>query len=628
MSEKERFLAAFDPLPEGLPPRILLAYEPESCLARREDRSVWRLRRRADGAPFVLKTAPAGTGDLMEEFRILARLSPLLPGAVPSPVDCFQEDGVEYLLRVYLPGETLARYRERQGGCTARECVRLGRKLCALLETLHSQTPPVIHRDIKPENIILLPNGEVGLIDFGIARQYKAGRDTDTRRMGTRSTAAPEQYGYAQTDRRTDVYALGMTLIWLLTGAYDREGLAKAPGLPPRLRRTLEKAVSFAPEDRYPDVAAFSAALAGRRPRRKAGWLLPAAVLLCVLAVGAGLLRQKSQVVAFTSRSMEAAVRQELQKPEGPITYDELAEIGRLAVVGGTAFPAEQTFDYRIGCYIDNASLLDEPWGDITDLSLLAHMPRLRELYLCRQEITDISVLAGLDLTTLALCENRITDLSPLASQTNLETLYLGGNPAADYSVLSGLTNLRVLNVEGSVRDAAAPDSLEFLNTLILRELGLGRTVPKDGSWAPLTSQTALYTLHLWGAPEAAVEAANTLPSLKVLTLGDYSHRDLTPLSGLGGLEVLSIYDGLESFEGARALESLLCLAVLNSTASDLTPLAGMERLDYLQLTNLPISDFSPLAELPALAYVQVDRDQLAAVEAACPDRPFQLEPN
>lgn len=630
MNEKERFLSAFDPLPDEsrLPPRVLLAYEPESCLAHREERFVWRLRRRADGVPFVLKVSPVGGEDLMEEFHILARLAPLLPGAVPAPVDCFQEAGVEYLLRTYLPGETLTRHWERWNGCATQECVRLGRKLCALLTVLHSQTPPVIHRDIKPENIILLPDGGVGLIDFGIARQYKTGKDTDTHRMGTRSTAAPEQYGYTQTDCRTDVYALGMTLVWFLTGTYDRERLAEVPGLPLYLRRTLEKAVSFAPEDRWQDAAAFSAALANRLPRRKRRWLLLAAALLCVLAAGAGLLWQKSRVVTFTSRSMEAAVRQELQKPEGPVTYDELTEIGRLAVVGGTAFPAEQTFDYRIGCYIDNQYQEDQPWGDISDLSLLAHMPHLRELYLCRQEITDLSPLAELDLTTLALCENQVTDLSPLASQTDLETLYLGGNPATDHSALSGLTNLRVLNIEGSVRDVAVPDSLDFLNALALRELGLGRVAPKDGNWQPIANQTALYTLHLWGAPEAAVEAANTLSNLKVLTLGDYTYHDLTPLSGLGSLEVLSIYDGLESLAGAQELASLLCLAVLNGPVSDLTPLGGMARLDYIQLTNLPISDFSPLAELPALKYLQVDRGQLAAVEAACPGRTFQLTAN
>ena len=141
---------------------------------------------------------------------------------MPAPESFFRDNGTDYLLRTYLPGETLTHYRDREGTCPEAVCVSLGRQICRLLETLHTQQPPIIHRDIKPENILLLPDGRVGLIDFGIARQYKSGQDTDTRRMGTRSTAAPEQYGFAQTDHRTDLYALGMTLIWLSTGTYER----------------------------------------------------------------------------------------------------------------------------------------------------------------------------------------------------------------------------------------------------------------------------------------------------------------------------------------------------------------------------------------------------------------------
>lgn len=657
MRDMEDFLSGFDPLPQGvsLPDRVLRDYEPDSCLARREDGYVWRLRRRADGALFVLKSAPAGTEDLAEEFQILTRLAPLLPGAVPAPADCFQEGGTDYLLRTYLPGETLARYRERTGGCTEALCVQLGQKLCALLETLHGQTPPVIHRDIKPENILLLPGGGVGLIDFGIARQYKSGQDTDTRRMGTRATAAPEQYGFAQTDRRTDLYALGMTLLWLLTGSYDREALAGDAELSPQLRRTLEKAVAFAPEDRFQDAAAFSQALAGRPPRRRGRRLLWAAALLCALAVGAWLLwpgdsgetapehltaetppagtpaetETPSPAVEFGSASMEAAVRQALDRPAGEITRDELADIRRLAVVGETAFGPEQVFDYRIGCYIDNVYQADQPVGDITDadLALLAHMPALEELYLCRQEIRDVSALAELPLTTLALCENQILDISPLGSLTELETLYLGGNPATDYSALAGLARLRVLTVEGSVGSGVnAADSLAFLDGLTLRELGLGLTVPKDGDWQPLARQTALEKLLLWDPPAEAMAAANTLSGLKFLFLCEYNAPDLTGLSGLTGLEVLNLHKGgVKSLEGIGTMSRLLTLSVGFSGVTDLSPLVGLERLSDIYLEALPIAEFSPLLELPALRYVRVDQEQLAAAEAACPDRTFQL---
>lgn len=650
MSERSDFLRCFTPVPEGaaLPERISSAYDAESCLRRREDGG-WtlRLRRRADGALYVLKADPAGNEDLPGEFQILTRLSLLLPGAVPEPATCFQEDGTTYLLRAFLPGETLRQYRERVGVCPEETCVRLGQKLCALLETLHGQEPPVIHRDIKPENIILLPDGGVGLIDFGIARLYKADQDTDTRRMGTRSTAAPEQYGYAQTDARTDLYALGMSLIWLVTGRYDRDTLAEAEGVSPHLRQVLEKATAFSPEDRYQDAAAFSAALVGQLPQRKRGrTAFIAATLLLALAVGIGVLwlgaeptspeptpeaptPPEPQAVEFSSAVMENAVRQALGMPEGEITYDDLSAVTRLAAVGETSFGEEQAFDYRIACYIDNQYQGDSSFGDITDadLNLLAHMPNLRELYLCRQEIGDLSALEGLPLTALALCENAIADYAPLSTLTELETLYLGGNPGTDFSPLAALTRLTELTVEGSsTAGTGVVDSLSFLDSLTLWKLGLGLAEPKDGDWSPLSRQAALEDLRLWDPGEEAVAAANALTGLRTLLIGDYYAPDLTALTGLAGLEVLNLHKGsLESLEGLQSLRRLYTLSVGFHPVADLSPLAGLEQVNYVQLEGLAVTDFSALAALPALETVVVPADQGPAVEAACPDHAFEL---
>ena len=466
----------------------------------------------------------------------------------------------------------------------------------------------------------------MGLIDFGIARRYKPERDRDTRRLGTRSTAAPEQYGYAQTDRRTDLYGLGMTLIWLLTGDYARDGLDRAPRVPRRLRQTLKKAAAFDPKDRYPDAAALSAALAGRGRRKR---LLSAALLLalaagfCFWTWGAG-----GREVSFDSRSLELAVRAELDRPSGPIARRDLEQIQRLAVVGEVPFPREEAFDYRIACYIGRDYQGDAPWGDLSDLSLLSRMPNLRELYLCRQKIEDLSPLEGLPLTTLALCENRVSDLSPLAGMTGLEALYLGGNPIADCGALSGLAGLRLLNLDGTISGIAAPESLGFLKGLTLRELSLGGVFPRDGDWSPVAAQQALETLSLWDPPEAALEQAASLVRLRVLKIGNITCPDLTPLSGLERLEVLSVFSGLERLDGVEGMKRLLTLSVGKSGVTDLTPLSGLESLSWLHLTEVPVEDYSPLAELPGLEYVQVDGDRLEAVEAACPGHAFRLEAN
>ena len=196
---------------------------------------------------------------------------------------------------------------------------------------LHSQTPPVIHRDLRPEHIILLPDGNVGLIGFGAACRSEAGQAADPRRLSARPTAAPEQSGPGRADRRADLYALGMSLIWLMTGRYDRDALTRANGVSPDLRRVLERAAARSPEDRYPDAAALSAALAGQAPRRSLRrWaiLAAAAVLLSAAAIAVGILWPQPGARPETEDWVQAAAA--------------LAEPGRAGTTdGGLPLPPE-----------------------------------------------------------------------------------------------------------------------------------------------------------------------------------------------------------------------------------------------------------------------------------------------
>jgi len=605
VNHTEAFLSQFSPLPEdfSLPRRIREEYEPVSDLSRREERPVLLMRRRRDGALFIMKRGPME--DMETERQVLARLAPVMPGAAPEPGDCFCQDGEGYLLCSYLPGETLAQYRERMDGCPPERCGEIGRKLCGLLETLHRQEPPVIHRDIKPENVILLPDGGVGLIDFGIARQYTPGQDTDTRYLGTRATAAPEQYGYAQTDPRTDLYAAGATLLWLATGSYDREGLST---LPRWLGRALGKAMDFDPADRWPSAAAMGDALARRLPWKKTllgglAAVLAAAVLWGVLS---GREPRPTDAVEFPSAVLEAAVRAELDMPEGTaVTYGDLERVERLAAVGLETFSREQGFDVRVFPYIDNVQKENLPRGDVSDLSLLAYMPNLTELYLCGQEIADVTPLAGLPLITLALHDNDISDVTPLGDATAIERLYLGGNPAKDYAALSRLRGMYLLNLDSP--EGLYPDSLSFLAGLNLAELSLDWVRPADGDWGPLSTLKELCVLHLWDAPEEVVNAVHGLPGLTCLTAGEWTCGDLRCVAGMPVLDSLNIYGGLDSFDGAETLTNLDIVYVNSGTASDLTPLAGLPKLRRLEIYDTPLGDLSPLSTLGSLEEIGLD---------------------
>ena len=158
---------------------------------------------------------------LLEAFRREAQiLSDLRHDNLPMVTDFFTEGGRPYLVMELIPGESLEKKLDRLHGqpMDEGEALEYGIQVCQVLQFLHTQEPPIIFRDVKPANIMVMPNGQVKLIDFGIARTYKEGKRRDTMSMGTAAYAPFEQFGKGQTDARSDVYSLAATLYHLLTG--------------------------------------------------------------------------------------------------------------------------------------------------------------------------------------------------------------------------------------------------------------------------------------------------------------------------------------------------------------------------------------------------------------------------
>lgn len=138
---------------------------------------------------------------------------------LPRIVDIINHDKMIYVVMDYIEGEPLSKILNQYGAQSQEDVLGWAESLCGVLDYLHTQNPPIIYRDMKPANIMLQPNGSIKLIDFGIAREYKETNIEDTVCLGTKGYAAPEQFGgHGQTDRRTDIYCLGVTLYHLLTG--------------------------------------------------------------------------------------------------------------------------------------------------------------------------------------------------------------------------------------------------------------------------------------------------------------------------------------------------------------------------------------------------------------------------
>lgn len=139
---------------------------------------------------------------------------------LPSIIDVIDLDDSFLIVMDYIEGSSLQHLLKNGGAQPQDLVIKWGIQLCEVLGYLHKQNPPIIYRDMKPANVMLKPNGDITLIDFGTAREFKnRAMVEDTTCLGTRGYAAPEQFGgRGQTDARTDIYCLGATLYHLITG--------------------------------------------------------------------------------------------------------------------------------------------------------------------------------------------------------------------------------------------------------------------------------------------------------------------------------------------------------------------------------------------------------------------------
>ena len=213
---------------------------------------------------------PSSGGPLTDRFlREALLLARLHHPAIPTLYDYFFEDGYWYLVMDYIPGLTLTAYLRQHRLLLPLEVLSYSIQLCDVLDYLHNQTPPIIFRDLKPSNIILTPEGSLMLVDFGIARYFKAGQVNDTTDFGSPGYAAPEQYQMAeQTDARSDLFSLGVIVHEMISGQRPtRSGtthpapLRSQPGVSAILNGTIALATRADALDRFQSAHTFNLAL-------------------------------------------------------------------------------------------------------------------------------------------------------------------------------------------------------------------------------------------------------------------------------------------------------------------------------------------------------------------------------
>ena len=601
------------------------------CLKESEDSSTFLVKETATGILCVLKWGRNRQAEfLRNEMEIMEKMADRKLSGIPKTYRIFEENGEVYLVREYIEGMSLAQMVLQKGGISEAEICRISRKICQTAEQFQNPDEPMIHRDIKPENIVVTPGGEVVFIDFGTMRSYKKDGSRDTFVVGTRGTAAPEQYGYTQTDQRTDVYAIGQTMLYMVSESYEMNQLSEC-AVSRRMKKIIEKACSFEPDKRYGDAAQLRRAVekcqANNRKKvyKKAGavfGLIAAGYILAIFSPDGTVIENKrietaeqsaaeEQIQAeiiFREELIEEAVRKELGLSKtDKITASMLENVRKLRIVGKEILDDEDTF-WGEGHHVDGKdSSFGSVRGNITDLSDLAQMVNLEELALCNQKIEDISGLKELPLKKLYLSKNMITDFSVLLNLIDMDTLCIMENPAENLSVIGECTGILRLNIQGmNLTD------IDFLKNLSLDYLDMSNVEVENNIFEPLTEMKKLDTLCMCDVNEAAAETLSQMSTLKALFMwGDSTIlENLKPLKGMTQLETLAFTTQISSLEGIEQFPSLNFLSVSFSPVKDLSPVTGAKNLQVIDISNADIKNFEPLFGHSGLTEVHCTEEQ------------------
>ena len=628
----------------SLPPSIRDEYDTAACLVSYAHKEIYLLCKKSTSELFVLKQRPEEQAPFNEsEYAMLKALD---HEGIPKAVACFTANGYSFLIRRYVEGITLEQLVKVRGALSEWEIIDLSLQLCGILSYLHRQAPPVIYRDLKPQNVILSKDGTVRLVDFDISRKLNPSAARDTVFMGTVDTAPPEQYGYSQTDVRSDIYSLGVMMIYLGSGQYH---IQAADLLPARLKRIARKCTQFAPKDRYMSIAQVRRSL---NRLRHSTFGRPLAVLAIALSLAAGFsggfmyarnafapapaaVIQNTQgrsannratqvsaegIVSFASAQIEQNVRDQLGRKSGePIYMEDLKAVTTLCVIGDSGQTGIHYARMEQGekIYINNTQVQRGFIEELTDIPLFEN---LMYLVLFGQRIKDISPLEGMDLFTLDLGGNFIRDLKPLEQMPMLKSLRIANNPVYDLGPLIPLQNLREIGLENTeVYDLTPLGQLKRLENV-----NLFNTSCKD--YSVLADLPNLTSANISDSSVADVASVIKNRNLQTLVAHRCGIMDVKLFEGLDNLVRLELWgNGITDLTGVEKLDNLSALVLNYTSVTDLTPLQNMKKLDQLEIQGIK-ADLDPLLEIPSLRDVVCSSDMKEQADRIWDKAQFTIE--
>lgn len=665
-SDKDAFL---------LPDILARTYEVRSCLKYSEQTATYLLYEKASGRPFLLKTAadPACGELLVNEKNLLEFIhqsgDSRISSTFPTPILLEVHEDTIFYIRTYIEGKTLEELCEtnyKKPGLPAFRALDYIISLTEILNFFHSLNPPLIHRDIKPQNVVVDAEGVCHFIDLGISRFYHISKKGDTLIMGTRLTAPPEQFGFQQTDMRSDLYSLGILLYYCITGQYEIDDKILAE-LDPALQQIIRKITMFDPDRRYQSTeellpvllrARYPQAISVSGPIKKqrlfTGLL---AVLLCINLAASGFLicrllqaehsaspafqtegagasipadsesAARSSIsleeeYIFTEPLIEEAVRIQLNKPDVPITYKDLNQITSLRIFGLQIYSDEADYLFKGDhpwCYDFDmqSSLLYEQKGHISSLEDIVHMPNLTALSLYNQQISDISLLKDTRIEELGLGYNPLTDLSPLAGNESIRYLNVSSLELGDIKLITTLPNLASLNISGT-----NITSLEGLERCPIETLNLFHLSITD--LEVLKKLPSLEDLVFDAFSENMLEQIAGVP-IRTLTFYYSNHLSFDKLSSFSNLEQLYFRgNNMQELQiQAPWLPRLKSLELVAVTLRDFTTLSSLEAIDTLFIYSAAFENYTGLDLLPNLETIHCNEEQWIKIQELYPDNSY-----
>lgn len=535
----------------------------------------------------------------------------------------------------YIEGVPMGKHVDLFGHADERTVVRWLRQLSQILDYLHTSfDTPIIHRDIKPDNLIIDKTGNIHLIDFGIARLYNNNNLKDTVRLGSIGFAPPEQYGSGQTDERSDIYGLGVSMFFALTGKSLNEPPYQV--IPPSIMRNsvskklsniIVKCSQFNPEFRYFSAAELLRDILKLEQRAEksyikivqafAGFVLGVGLALCVVfltgstptqrvssevSIGAPYAEELQKaveaspahtpvaneketaaeldakaidpdtVISFSDPELESLLRIKLDKQEGTnVTAEEMAAITSLEIMG----------DHLVNTDEDWRNYWDE-LGSIQTLADLKYCTSLNYLCIGGQLIQNLEGITELtSLQILYLPQNQINDITGIGNLSDLRDLMLPENPIMDLSALEGLPRLQYINLD---RLDFPVENIDFVS-----------------------SMPYLEGVFIDGSSITTLEPLRGLYQFSAIAFGDSKVEDFSPISNNPRLTWLRLgSDKHVDFEGLDNLPNLTTLELTNGSLKEVSVLLRFPTLHHVDLANNSIEDFSGIENLKKLEYLNV----------------------